>query len=509
MKFATCCLLLVPGFAANAVAQFRHFHPINHVIVIVQENRTVDNLLGSNAPSNQYYLPGLDFATSGQAYTVVDGVKKVFTVNAVSIPLASKLNSPGSIAADDYSPGHSHEPAWVSACDAPAITDPSTDCAMDGFNHVEVACDPGATGCPGPTYPTYAYVQYKDVAPYFQIASQYGYANYTFQTNQGPSFPAHQFIFGGTSQPGVGKEPNWFVAENMVGDGPDGCIAYPTSTVKQVDPATQAEITMYPCFTHNTMADLFAAHNPRITWTYYTPGQGSLWTAPDAISTICTNSNGVCTGKYWTKGAANGFIDTLPSDVLTDIDNCNLSQVSWVIPSGLESDHAGATDGSGPSWVASIVNDIGESACIDIVDGQRLTYGQDTAILITWDDWGGWYDHVVPPPLSFRAPLGASSYAYGFRVPLLVFSAYTPAGTVSNTMGLDFGSILRFIEETFDLGTISDDVFNPYADYYANGDLSEFFQFDLPPRKFEKIQAPLTRDIFFNPDRPIEAPDNE
>jgi phospholipase C len=512
MKFsAWFSLVITTGAAAPiAFAQMPYPNPINHVIIVYQENRTVDNLFGSNSPANTYYLPDLVFSTTGRGYTIVDGKKSVFSTTAVPIPLASSLGSPGSIKADDYDPLHGHEPSWVDACDAPAITDPSTNCAMDGFNYVKVTCDDGATGCPGPAYPSYAYVQYTDVAPYFQIASQYGYANYMFQTNEGPSFPAHQFIFGGTSQPGVGAEPNWFDAENMTArpGALNGCIAENTSTVALVDPATQGEIAIYPCFTHNTMADVFAAHDPPITWTYYTPGQGSLWTAPDAISTICIKSKGVCTGPYWEKGAVNGFIDTTPSDVLTDIGNCGLAQVSWVIPDGLSSDHAGATDGSGPSWVSSIVNKVGNSSCTDLVGGRTLTYWQDTVILITWDDWGGWYEHVVPPPVPQTAPSEASSYVYGFRVPLLVVSAYTLAGTVSNFTN-DFGAILKFVEGVFNLGTISQDPSNPYADAYAYNDLHEFFQFPRGPRAFQSIQAPIKEEVFLDPKRPIDPPDND
>jgi phospholipase C len=505
-------LFLIAGIAgASAFAQIQYPNPINRVVIIDQENRTVDNLLGSNSPANLYYLPGLNFSTTGLAYLNSAGKKTVFSVQLVPVPLASTLNSKAGIEADDYDPDHSHEPAWVDACDAPSITDPSSDCAMDGFNLVRVDCVKGAAGCPGPDYPTYAYVQYSDVAPYFQIASQYGYANNMFQTNQGPSFPSHQFTFSGTSQSGVGDEPTWFVGENKVPVlGDYGCIASSNSTVGQINPFTQAEIPIYPCFTHNTMADLFYDQNPKITWTYYTPEQGSLWSAPDAISTICTNVNGVCTGPYWTKGAANGYVDIKPVDVLTDIGKCELKQMNWIIPTGLESDHAGITDGSGPSWVADIVNKIGNSPCTDVVNGKTLTYWQDTVILITWDDWGGWYDHVVPPPVSHRAPSEASSYVYGFRVPLLVVSAYTPAGTVSNEY-LDFGAMLKFVEEVFgNIGTISSDPFNnPYADEYAYDDLHEFFNFNQAPRSFQSIQAPIKEDVFLDPDRPVEPPDND
>jgi phospholipase C len=511
LRFISLFLFAVVLSSSCAVAQIPHPNPINHVIVIVQENRTVDNLFGSNSPSNQYYLPDLVFSTTGKAYKRVNGVDTQFTVQAVPIPLASLPSTGDSIPADDYDPDHSHAPGWVNACHAPAITDPSTDCAMDGFNHVDVTCASGVTGCPGPTYPTYAYVQYQDVAPYFQIAAQYGYANYMFQTNQGPSFPAHQFLFGGTSQPGVGDDPTWFVSENKIPQsGPNGCIAPKGSLVGLLDPTTQKEITMYPCFTHPTMADLLAAQTPPITWRYYTTGAGSLWTAPDAISTLCIPSNGDCTGEYWTKGAANGYIDPKPQDVLTDIGDCKLQQVNWVTPSGLESDHATMTDGSGPSWVASIVNKVGASTCTDVVNGKLLTYWQDTAILVTWDDWGGWYDTVVPPALSPIAPSIASSYVYGFRVPLLVVSAYTPAGTVSNVMGLDFGAILRFTEEIFGMtGTISTDSSNPYADSYALDDLHEFFQFATPPRPFQSITAPLKESVFLDPTRPADIPDND
>ena len=495
--------LLALASSPLASAQVPYPNPINHVIIIDQENRTVDNLFGSNSPANQYYLPGLEFATSGNAYTISNGKKTVFTVQSVSLPLASLAGSSGSIAADDYDPNHSHS-SWVTACDAPLETDPSTMCALDGFNHISVTCDAGVKGCPGPEYPTYAYVQYSDVEPYFQIASQYGYANYMFQTNQGPSYPSHLFTFSGTSQPGVGPEPNWFVAENEENSNDKyGCAASAGALVQLVNPATQDENTaIFPCFNHSTLADVFASAKPQITWTYYSPGPNALQTSPNSFEALCTVVDKVCTGSYWTKGKANGFVNLTPANVLTDISKCKLSQVSWVIPVGLESDHAGLTDGSGPSWVASIVNAIGtQPKCSD---GE--VYWDNTVILITWDDWGGWYDHVVPPPVPGTAPAGTSSYVYGFRVPLLVVSAYTPAGTVSNVMGLDFGAMLKFVEQIFNLGTIPP---GDYADSFADDDLGEFFQFNKPPRSFLSINAPVAKEVFLDPKRPVTPPDND
>src|SRR6202007_2310918 len=128
-----------------------------------------------------------------------------------------------------------------------------------------------------------------------------------------------------------------------------------------------------------------------ITWRYYAPNAGSIWTAPNAIQHICQSSGpgGQCTGTEW-----NTHVD-VPStggggstDILKDIASCNLRQVSWVIPSCQNSHHAACNDGGGPLWVASIVNAIGNATSCDSGAG----YWNSTAIVITWDDWGGWYD---------------------------------------------------------------------------------------------------------------------
>ena len=105
-----------------------------------------------------------------------------------------------------------------------------------------------------------------------------------------------------------------------------------------------------------------------------------------------------------------------------------------------------------------------------------MNYWQNTAILVTWDDWGGWYDHVSPLANNTG---WCGSYCYGFRVPLLVISAYTPAMADNQTH--DFGSILHFVESNFGLASLG------YADAFAD-DLSEFF---VPgkPRQFLRVKA--------------------
>jgi phospholipase C len=151
------------------------------------------------------------------------------------------------------------------------------------------------------------------------------------------------------------------------------------------------------------------------------------------------------------------------SKVLDDISAGKLPGVSWVIPDGASSDHASATNGSGPAWVASVVNAIGDSQ-----------YWNNTAIFVTWDDWGGWYDHVSPPMYN--------SYELGFRVPLIVISPYARPGYVSHVQH-EFGSILHFTEEAFGLTPLG------YTDTRAD-DLSDCFNFNQPPLPFHTIPAP-------------------
>jgi phospholipase C len=166
--------------------------------------------------------------------------------------------------------------------------------------------------------------------------------------------------------------------------------------------------------------------------------------------------------------------------------------VSWVIPEARCSDHAHVTTNGGPGWVASIVNAVGaNTAC---------NYWKDTAIIITWDDWGGWYDHVPPQILTGIQ----GDYQYGFRVPLLVVSAQTMPNTVSNSV-LDFGSILKFIEGNFGLATLH------FADERATNRLDDFWN---QPKgtftSFTPITAPIVNPLCFpTPGSTIMAPDDD
>src|SRR5262249_43826113 len=99
---------------------------------------------------------------------------------------------------------------------------------------------------------------------------------------------------------------------------------------------------------------------------------------------------------------------------------------------------------------------------------------------------------------------GQGDYQYGFRVPLLVVSAYTPPGYVDN-LRYDFGSILRFVEQNYG---IQEGALN-FADQRATTDLTSFFHLNQLPRTFNRIQAPLGEKFFLNDKRPMEPPDED
>ncbi len=119
--------------------------------------------------------------------------------------------------------------------------------------------------------------------------------------------------------------------------------------------------------------------------------------------------------------------------------------------------------------MASIVNAVGQSP-----------YWQNTAIFITWDDWGGWFDHVQPQIYN--------SYELGFRVPLIVVSPYAKPGYVSHVQH-EYGSILKYIEETFGLPSLG------YTDARAD-DLADCFNYGQTPTPFQVITADRRAQYF-------------
>lgn len=508
---------------------------IQHVIVIIQENRTPDNLFGSNPT----FEPGVNIATSGKMK------------NHANLPLI---------------------PAWMETCyglghEHADFLNMYDDGAMDGAYAITLHLPPG---CTAPANPMYQYLDNSsttipphEVQPYFDIATQFGFANYMFQTNQGGSFPAHQFLFSGSSAPVYNDGEStpyykWFAAEQPDINSPSGCFGALTNTVLEIAPGQTTEslgwtnpnlvgaVAGYPCYNHNTIASLLDPAG--ISWRYYTNDVASDWTAPNAFQGIC---NSTVAGDGCVATAENPDFNYViqmstrddppnPAQIMQDIQSCTLAQVSFVTPDGTWSDHGGNSPQNptlptlGPSWVADIVNGIGQgmtgSTCNPL---NAPIYWDNTVVLILWDDWGGIYDHVKPPSIGyFKSHGSGSQYVYGFRVPLLVVSAYSPKqGYVSGPATSssitacpvspnakychDFGSILNFIEYVFGTGGKPlGEIYSAYhyADYYAlDGpnnstctlaacpySLSDFFNFGLPPAAFTPISTPYDADYFIN-----------
>jgi len=378
--FAVFLFAEILGLSALAAAQ-----QFSHVIIIIQENRTPDNLFGASG------LPGADL--------------QLRTKIGKGVPLSGGPD-----------PGHSYATFKKEAGGA---------YAGNYYDYVTSGAE-----------------------PYWEMAAEYGFANRMFQTNQGPSFPAHLFLVMGTSAPS--DTSTAFVSSNAVVGG-TGCRAIRGSLVDIINPDGTFSTT-YPCFSTSSLIDLLAASG--LSWRYYLTLGHTYWNTPGSL-------------KSWYKSPN---IVGSPPQILTDIANGNLANVSWVTPASAYSDHPGNGYSGGPAWVASIVNAVGQSA-----------YWENTAILVTWDDWGGFWDHV--PPLANDTGW-CTEYCYGFRVPLLVISAQTPPGYVDNSVH-DFGSILHFVEANFGLGQIGP---GGWADSFAD-DLSGFFPAGLARRTFVPIKA--------------------
>jgi hypothetical protein len=524
-------------FFGAAAAPAQTLPTFQHIILIVQENRTPDNLFGSNTT----FEAGLDLQqpNSGQ-----------WCLGACFDPGHRHL---------DWENEHHHNGSCPGTGNAQACTATTTYCN-------DIVVGPGQGQLPVPTCPQQSYVSgtYDNsvVAPYFDIATKYGFANYFFQTNQGPSMPAHQFLFTGTSSPdGVVNQGYWnyFQAENpLPANGGAGCTAQTGVTAELINASGVENVSVYPCFSHNSLPTLLdPAH---ISWRYYANKDWAIWNAPNAIAQICmpTSVNGECTGSDYIN---NDVLN--PAQVLHDLgavshQECNLKQVSWVIPNGDRSDHPGfetanqnhSTDiEGGPAWVADIINTLGK-------DPGQCGYWNNTAVLIVWDDWGGFWDHVSPyevlinnPPTQNCNPSTTfgCGYVSGFRVPFMVVSAYTGvlnqngtySGYVSGACGAsplppcpneafpfkhDFGSILAFIENNFlgsnAIGTINAQNNYPFADNFAPDyqkppslhiPLADFFPLTTP-RPFQAITLPSgapDANYFLNYNGPILDPDND
>jgi phospholipase C len=416
---------------------------IQHIVIMVQENRSFENIFagypGANAPMEGLCKPKLPLTT--------------WCKTEHEVPLHPvKLESNHTVYGEDIC--HSHQ-CFEIECDLNA----AKICRNDGFDLISFG-EVYNPGQPAKLYP-YAYVERSESKPYWDLANQYTLADDMFSTDTASSFIAHQEIIAGTVR---------LNDEESLTDQPDampwGCDA-PVGTQTPIilsdgryyEPPrfpTKNPMLPFPCFTqYKTMADLFNAGDT--SWTYYVfpmygrgaDFSGEVWNGFDAIEKVACPSSRIVSGERVCKRGPDWAHLSFPTtNIFSDLKKGKLAQVSWVIPTLCDSDHPGSGANRGPLWVTKVVNAIGASR-----------FWKNTAIILFWDDWGGWYDNAPPPQISYTS--------LGFRVPMVIISPYARPHYISHTE-YNIGSILKFIEQNFGLGNLgaSDVTANSLGDVF-------------------------------------------
>jgi phospholipase C len=388
--------------------------PIKHVVIVVMENRSFNNYF--------HGYPGAYYSSYGKTHDGVTHALQPITFTGVELAHGWQASM------DDWQHGKN-----------------------DGFDIPGQANVPGAS--PAPSLAPYSYVEKSLIAPYWSMAQQYVLADHMFPTEWGASFTAHLDLIAGTTA----TSPTTSVVDlpSALGD----CDAAKGTTTNLITNKRVYETGAgpYPCFDYYpTIANSLDAAN--VKWKYYFEPMptADLWNAFQAIKAVRF-------GPDWKN------VIFSPKQVLTDARKGDLPAVSWAIPDFMNSDHPGANSDTGPSWVAAIVNAVGNGPD-----------WKSSAIIVVWDDWGGWYDPARPPQLDYAG--------LGFRVPCLIISPYAKKGYVSHTQ-YEFASVLKTVEQIYGLKSIGT------TDVRANSMLDSF-DFTKPARPFTPIPAKYSLDFF-------------
>jgi phospholipase C len=285
-----------PGVNLRTAAK-KKTSPIQHVVIIIQENRSFDNLFQG--------LKGADTVSSGQ------------NSHGQTVPL-----TPVSLAAP-YDIEHLSFD-YFAACNGTGSL-PGTNCRMNGFDLENYAGTP------------YGYVPHSETKPYFALAKQYSVGDRMFTSHIDASFVSHQYIIAGQSESVVDLPTSTW-----------GCAGGPSDTVTTITQQRTIGPSVFPCFDETTLAD--EIDNAGLTWHYYDQDNaGGSFNGYMAIKHILD-------GPDWTKDVVPNA-----AQFITDVGNGQLSNVTWITPSFKDSDHAGERSKAGPAWVASLVNAVGSS----------------------------------------------------------------------------------------------------------------------------------------------------
>lgn len=285
-------------------------------------------------------------------------------------------------------------------------------------------------------FPPSGQVQYTqaDLPTWWNYAQEFGMGDNFFSSVATSSTPNHiALVAAGQTGGAWGTDPS------------RGSCGGAANNVLIARSTTGEEYFSTPCYDiPSNLPELLAANN--ISWRYYS-GKG-IFDAPSYIQSLQNSPNDIHDPRKFAKDVTGGTLAT----------------VSWVVP--LHTDHPPDAVELAQNWVSQQINTIMNSS-----------YWKNTAIFISWDDWGGQYDPVYPPQVD--------GVGLGARVPFLVISPYTPAGTLSHSLG-EFTSFAKFIEANWQLPSLGTRDANSQID-----NLMDYFNFNQTPRA-PVIEPPIS-----------------
>jgi phospholipase C len=441
---------------AGLGSKARGIHKIEHVVIIMQENRSFDHYFGT--------FPG------------ADGIPMRGRQPAVCVPDPASGACVSPFHSDaDRNHGGPHS--------ALAAVNDVHHGKMDGF--IGEAERAGAV-CGNPYDPTCGGTSSTDVMSYHderEIPNYWAYArNFVlqdrmFEPNASWSLPQHLFMVSGWSATCRSNNPASCV--NAL-DHPDPPVGFFGNKVP-------------PRYSWTDITWLL--HRAGVSWAYYVAKGTQPDTADDDDVEAPKAQQDPMTPGIW--NPLPSFITVKRDGELGNIQDISqfylaaqqgtLPAVSWIAPNGHVSEHPTSLVSAGQAYVTSLIN--------AIMQGPNWS---SCAIFLSWDDWGGFYDHVVPP--------GVDQNGYGLRVPGLVISPYARAGYIDHQV-LSHDAYLKFIEDDFLGGQRIDPATDGRPDPRptvredapALGDLRNAFNFHQPPR------PPLILPVFY-PRPAAEAP---
>ncbi len=436
----------VAGGPSGAYVVPPGIHKIKHVIIVMQENRSFDSYFGT--------FPG------------ADGIPMRHGVPTVCVP------DPGGGCTRPYHDIHDLDGGGPHG-EANAIADVAGG-RMDGFirqrDAAQATCrNFGDPACiPGGTPDVMGYHTAAEIPNYWKYARDFVLDDHMFEPVNSWSLPDHLYMVSAWSARCRTRSPMSCVNDIV---GPYG--------VKQFDQAVQRELTEGKTSIDLAWTDitwlLYAKH---VSWAYYV----QAGTQPD-----CGNDSAETCAAVKQSAGTPGIWNPLPlfGDVQQDRQLHNvqslsdyfraaragkLPKVSWIVPSGDNSEHPPASVHRGQAYVTAVIN-----------AAMKSPDWNSTAIFLSWDDWGGFYDHVVPPAVDQNG--------YGLRVPAIVISPYARRGFIDDQT-LSSDAYLKFIEDDFlggaRLNPETDGRPDPRPDVREDepvlGNLVQDFNFGQPPR---------------------------